>query len=576
MSKIKPLQAFASAKSVGFSGIGSSMPLSLTGAADMCNFRISSDGTLKTRSGYRKLASFGSANERIRGIWEGVCSGDRICFVVSGQTVYLFDADKNTKESVGTVSNAEREVFFFCYCDEIYLFDGKTIQIFRKSTKKFEESVPYAPLLGHNWHPTNFGDVYEDINLLSTHIRIHYYNSPGTKTFYFPYFASSIDCVRVDGVATTAYTHENGMDSITLTTAAVPTVVEVAISVDLNTQVRKNIISSLYSYVHSPGNEEKETLFLYGGKNDPCLYYTAPVKTTQLNYCKVFYRTSDKLYIRYYDVLTLADKEHPLTSLCPVRNSALLAFNGLQTHLLTLTGDEISAEKISAQGSVFKGSCPMVDGKPVILNKNGVFLLDSPSSGAGALGAKRISDAIGGYFSAEIKSSAIARFDPEKEELWVCSPEEESGNVLVWNVQRDEWYRFDHIGAAAFFDHSYGKGFVKENSLYLFDDSLFTDAGEEIQSYYQSNYFDMGASETPRGSLRVALCANPHGNEATLEMATERGTKSRTLPHRSVGEVPNNYDFRFGIRRHRFLRFCIRSQGSAECEVYKVAFYTNL
>ena len=576
MSKIKPLQAFASAKSVGFSGIGSQTPLSLDGAADMCNFRISADGTLRTRSGYRKLFSFGSADERIRGIWEGVYSGNRICFVVAGQTVYLFDATAKSAQSVGTVSDAERDVFFFCYSDEIYLFDGETIQIYRKVSKKFEVNVPYVPLHGQDWHPTKFGDVYEEPNLLTPHLRIHYYNSTGTKTFYFPYFPSAVDGVRADGVATTDYEFDEGSDFLTLTTSSVPTYVEIAITLDMHDEVRERIRSSLYAYVHSQSKEGKETVLLYGGENDPSLYCTKPITAVQLNHCMLFYRKADKLYIRSKDILTPGDRDHPLTSLCPVYDS-LLAFDGIQAHLLTFEENgTISSTRIPSYGSVFKGICPTIAGKPVLLNKSGVFLLSPSASRPETPEVKKISDLVDGYFSSEIKASAIGRFDLENGELWVCSPEEENGSVLVWNTQRKEWYRFDHIGASAFFEHSYGKGFARGNSLYVLEDSLFTDDDEEIHAYYQSNYFDMGASETPRRALRISVCANPHGNEATLEMTTERGTKTRSLPQRSAGEAPSNYDFRFGIRRHRFLRFCIRTQGRAQSEILKIAFYANL
>ncbi|MBQ8415318.1 MAG: hypothetical protein IJX13_00230 [Clostridia bacterium] len=574
MSKIKSRQAFAQAKSVGFSGIGSQAPLSLAGAADMCNFRICADGRLKTRNGYKALSAFGSSDESIRGVWEGLCSGNRLCFVACGQTVYLFDATTKSATPVGTLSGTEGTVSFFCYEDDVYLLDGEAIQIYRKSNQRFEASVPYAPLLGHNWDPTSFGDVNEEPNLLTTHMRIHYYNSAGTKTFFFPYSVSGVDVVRVNNSVTTAYTFTKGANFLTLTTSEVPTIVEVGIRVEINEEVRKRIFSSAYAYVHSKSEQGKEYVLLYGGENDPSLYHTVPVATTDLNYCKIYYRQADKLYIRSKDILTLGDRDHPVTSLCPMYDS-VLAFDGIQTHLLSFTSTEITSSRIFAYGSVFKGRCPVILGKPVILNDNGVFLLNLPISKPEAITAKRISDNTGSYLPTGMRASALGHFDIEKGELWICTTEDTAGKVLAWNAQREEWYRFDNIGATAFFECSFGKGFAKGNLLYVFDDLLFTDDGKAITAYYQSNYFDLGVVEAPRRALRVSLCANADGCDAALELATERGTKTRALLHRAVGEAPKHYDFRFGIHRHRFLRFCIRTEGNAPCEVYKIAFFAN-
>lgn len=572
MSKIKPKRAWSSKEFTNFSGLGNGTLPNSNGAADICNFRIRSDGTLETRSGSRLLISF--SDGAIRGMWEGSISGQNGFFVAAGNRLYRLTNGGTEKVAVGTLSSSAGKVTFCRYNGQLLVLDGTQMKIFRPSEEKFDTLVPYAPLIGYNWHPTNYGEEYEPVNLLTPRMRIHYLNSTGSTVFYLPYYPQSIDRVLVDGKTVTDYTFTTDTNYVTLSKESVGTVVEIAFSVDLNASLREKLLAAANGIVDPSKNAE--TLLLYGIENGNQLYISTTPDSNQINYSLLFYNRSDAVYFTGSDVLFLGDSLHPITAMCRYYD-AMLAFSARQTWLLEKENGKMTAKTmLNGIGNSAPGAALLCDGEPVLIHESGIFQLHSTRSQADAPVCENIADAVKDLLPSALATSAVSFWDAQHHELWLRVPEEDNDTVWVWNAQIRQWYRFSGLQPSMLFASSLGTLFAVGNLLNKTEDHLFTDSGNSYSATYQSAYFDFDHAETPRRSVRAVLCAAPRGCTTNLIIESDRGTQQFIFPSPSTVSAPQVFDVRLRPCRHHFLRFRISTIGSAKSAVYKLSFFTNL
>lgn len=248
MAKIKPERAAAKEEITSFAGIGGHASSKGRTAGDCCNFRICGDGSLEKRSGWSVKREF---NNPIRAVWQGSTSGESLSFAVSGGTVFRLRG--TYCDNVGTLSTTEGEVSFLHYGDAVYLQDGKDLWVWRSGTGKMEKVIPYVPLFGQNWHPSSYGDVKEPINLLTRSLRVHYLNTTAATGFSLPFFAESVDVVRVDGRSVTDFYLTAGGDTVQIPSAASGSVVEVAFTMAYSTDWTQITPKNKTSNIHING-----------------------------------------------------------------------------------------------------------------------------------------------------------------------------------------------------------------------------------------------------------------------------------------------------------------------------------
>ena len=159
-------------------------------------------------------------------------------------------------------------------------------------------------------------------------------------------------------------------------------------------------------------------------------------------------------------------------------------------------------------------------------------------------------------------------------EIWMRDPENEGGDVLVWNTESDEWYRFDNIPASFFFKIADGFGFAQNNAFFFFDRSFTTDMDMPISAFYKSSYFDFGTPDVPRRSTRAYLYFGSGVTDGTLLLETERsGNSFQLIPPLSNADTYLQ-EMRFVSHRYRFLRFTIAVNASNPAEFYRLDIHT--
>ena len=173
MARLRSKHSALKILSCKFGGMGKHTPLSPEGAEDMCNFRILPGGVLKTRMGYR-LHKYFPGMQKVRGVWQGTLKGVSLSLFVVDSSIYRLMQNVTSESPAGELSTSEGLVHFCVYLDDLYLLDGKSIYQYSVSQNKFLEMEAYVPLFGYQWSPTSYGDVNEEINMLTPRLRVHY------------------------------------------------------------------------------------------------------------------------------------------------------------------------------------------------------------------------------------------------------------------------------------------------------------------------------------------------------------------------------------------------------------------
>ena len=569
MARLKSKHSALKSLSCKFGGLGKYTPLSPTGAEEMCNFRILPGGVLKTRMGYQLKKSFPSS-QKVRGAWQGTLGDTAFLFVVAGNTVYRLAENTMTESVVGTISDGNGLVHFCVYKKDLYLLDGSNIYMYFSEQNKFKEIEAYVPLYGYQWHPESFGEVYEKINLLSRHLRIHYYNSDAGTVFQFPYYADAVDFVYINGRKSTKYTFSPGSNQITTTTEKAPTVVEVGITITLNEEIRQKLLASQLSFIYNLKEEDK--LFLWG--NDARVFCSAPVSDYMLTSCRVFYPDTSPLYFCSDDILFLGDSTHPVTAFCPFYNT-ILAFTADRIWNICFEKEGMEVKLATREmgcASPF-GVIPYQNSVLAIIGKD-IYRISASVARTDELTFERLSQGVEGRIDADYSIRGQLFWNVADDEIWIHDPQKANGEVLVWNTKSEEWYRFENISGSFFFKIYDGIGFAEDSNIFLFDRSYATDNHNPIAAFYRSSYLDFGTPDVPRRSGRAYLYFSAGDEEGSLLLETERNGTVFTLSSPPSNANTHLQEIRFGGYRYRFLRFTISANVSTPAEFYRLDIHT--
>lgn len=569
MARLRSKRSALRTLSCKFGGIGKNTPLSPAGAEDMCNFRILPGGILKTRMGYQFKKKFLSY-QKIRGIWEGTVGDLSLSFTVAGDKIYRLQGDNLAESIVGSVTSGQTPVHFCVYLDNLYLLDGTKIYHYFPVLNQFKEMEAYVPLYGYQWHPTSYGEVYEEINLLSPRLRVHYYNPDAATVFQLPYYAETIDVVRINGKESTAYEFSPGSKQITATSTNAPVVFEVGFTVSLNEEIRQKILSAQLSFIYEQGEESK--LFLWG--NDPRVFYSRYVADYMLSSCHVMYPRASSLYFCADDVLFLGDSLHPVTVMCPLYDT-ILAFTDDRIWNISFGKEGIETKLATAEiGCAFPfGAIPYQNDVVAVMGKD-IYRISASVARPEQLSLERLSAALEGRIAFDFLGDVHLFWNVADGEIWIRDTGNQEGEVLVWNTESNEWYRFDNIDASFFFKIKQGFGFVAYNIIFLFNRSCGTDYNAPIAAFYRSAYLDFGTPDLPRRSTRAYLYSGVCGEGSSILFETERSEKQFALTDSPFSSDTQLRGMRIGTHRYRFLRFTLFANTTAPAEFYRLDIHS--
>ena len=564
MSKIKPKHAYAKAVFEGFDGISEGSASADNALSELCNFRILPNGTLEKRCGWYAYATL---PDTVRGVWQGTLEGTSFCFAVGGNRVY--QVKNGSASEISSLTTSEGHVTFIPYRGRLYLLDGAETYVLRLSPLSFTVAVGYAPLYGRNWHPTDYGQPNEPFNLFSSRLRIHYFNTTSSTTFNLPYYASSIDKVRVDGRTVTDFGFSAPSDHFTIPTAG--SSVEVAFTVAMDSATEALMRKCTRAYAERLGGRDR--LLLYGSPEGQHLFCALNVDDSMLYSSAALYSDTDPLYVTDNTILTLTSPDYPITTLFRDRDR-ILAFHARGAHSVQLSEESDTVEAyplLQGVGCTAVGMQLSIDSDPVILNEGGVFRLSSPASDPDAFTLTRLCDAIKPSFL----QNTIAYNDMQHGELWFRDTQNSDGSIWIYQIAHKRWYQFSGVAATFFLTLDGFAGFASANRICLFDESAYTDNGAMINAVCQTVFLTMGYPEEKKRSLRLSLVFNTYGNRIDMQVQSERYKKTYALVGKAQTD-PQLLDLRASLGRFRFLRVRFSDSGRARSQIHRFALYANL
>ena len=565
MSKIKPNRAFAKEIFSSFGGISCEGETSSKGATEMQNFRILPDGSIEKRWGWETAYEL---PDRIRGVWQGSIDGADYTFAVCGSEVYrvINDGDFRT---VASLSTEEGRARFCFYRNRLYLCDEEQMYVLDRNYQSFAPVHGYAPQFGTNWHPTEFGSVNEPLNLFSNRLRIHYFNSTGTNVFILPFFPDSVEKVTVDGVTDTAYS----VSGDRITVSKIGSSVEIAFTILLNSDHQTRLHQAQRLFVNRIGN--REFMMLSSKIDGQYIYCSSQVDEVMLNGALRYYSDSDPLYFTGTEILTVGDAEHPVSRFCMDRNR-VLAFHARGAESISLSEESNAVQSypiLHSVGCVAKEIDLYLDGDPLIANTTGIFRLENIASEPDHFQAIPLGEQMPFCRDEHFLQNMICCRNDKHGELWFRDATDVDGYVWVYNTANAQWYCFNGIYADYFVFLDGKLGFVQDDRICLFDESLGTDDGATFEAIYTSGYLCFSSPESVKRSLRISLCG--WGCEATLELQSEKRTRSFILDE-IPSEAPLVLDKRARFGRFRHLRVCLRDMGDKRSRFSRLALYSNL
>ncbi len=569
MAKLKPKHAFSKAVFSKFHGIPSESTPCAGGTEDLLNFRILPNGTLEKRYGWKSYRNY---NNTVHAYWDGMLNETSYQFTVVGNIVYRSTGERSSKIVGGVTAGANCS--FFQYKDDLYLLTGSSVLIYRPLTDQFEEAAPYAPLYGYQWNPSAGGSVNEVINLLTPRLRIHYLNTSENTSFLLPFFAKSIEKIRVDNRTVSEYSLNSVGDTLTIPSAASAATVEIAYTMNFELDVSASLRQSRIAY--RSDDENGETLFLGGSPYGYRVFCSTHLDDISIAYCSVFYNQVDPLYFKAENLLLLGSTEFPVRAFCK-QNGHVFAFSEQGVWLLQkdYKTDAMSHTAVLQNiGCNSSGAVISCENQIYLLSKSGFFLLQSNASNPENIQIKRIPLPRSDRVTQTWFDSALLFFEPWENEIWIYSPSSTSGTVLVYNRTISEWYFFDKIPSKHFFIKDSSVAFVNDDLLCVFSKLLYTDNGISITVSYRSHYFDFDSPETVKRAARVVICADLKDSSVDWKFESENAAHTFSV-NGTTSACPKCFDRRFNIGRFRHMRYTLSSTGSTPISVYTVSFFVK-
>lgn len=170
------------------------VPISDGESPDMKNFRITENGQLKLREGFRVLHRL---NGPVRCLWQGTLNKVSLFLALVGKTLYRsFDGFENL-EPIGEIEGEER-ISCLEFREKLYFLTGETILVC--DGEKLEEITPYRPLIRIASPPEGGGTPFEAVNFLSGQVRQTFSADGKTQIFHLISRAvESVDYVLLNG-----------------------------------------------------------------------------------------------------------------------------------------------------------------------------------------------------------------------------------------------------------------------------------------------------------------------------------------------------------------------------------------
>lgn len=539
------------------------------------NFRITEDGSLRKRCGFKTIYSSQNQSSKVKAVHSPKESDGRVIFWIDGITVFRYDCDEEITSEIGRISEAAEKAFFFEYLDKLYLCDGHAF--FTVTDSAVLPADEYVPLYGKDWPSTYAGEVNEPINLLSDRVAISYKFSPPAQS-YLPLGdlkITSIEALYRNGslVASNTYVYEQEFNVVTVSDYGENDeffiICKLQIDGDLAAQ-KSALYSSLSSSVFYELNNNN--LFLWGSREDNSIFYSKKVDKDNLAISKKLLSNNGSLYIPFNSKFSVGASRDRVNAFIRHYDRVLIMTDSSTwiTDLSKLGGSDFSIKSINSDiGCVAPRGAIRVENAIISVGDGAIFRWTSETDELNECNAYSISEPIKSILGDSFFKSCIIGIYKSKEELWFYGVETEE--LWIYSLVRKSWYKFSGFKPSAFAENSKEICFSQDGAVRIFDQSLTSDdlggSYSTISASLQSGEIEFNSRYEKKLSS-LTLRSDSAGGYLTISFLLDGNRRfSRSLyPDRAHGIL----NFRVKSGRFRSLSFTLSSNGSSEQTIHGI------
>lgn len=443
-------------------------------AAEMRNFRITADGHLQKRPGYKTIIELGEAAQ---GLWTGFVGGNEYTLAASGGNIFLLDTEAHSKTQIGTCHKTNK-VHFFGYSSKLYVLDGE--EYYCWDGENYGAVEGYVPLVSTAVQPAGGGTTLEQVNKLTSKRRCRF-SPDGTATvFQLPETdIQSVDSVKniATGEAVTDYTADTAKGTVTFTAAPAENVSSLEVQWTAKSSDRAKVTAMRFSETYNGQTDNR--VFLYGDGSNELIY--SGLDTNGLPTAEYFPDLNE---------LRAGEANTPVTG--AIRQySRLIVFKTDSTYSVSYSSMTLVDGTVTAGfyilpvnrniGNDAPGQVQLIANYPRTLHGGGVYEWKNGSYGLtnDERQAKRISARIENSLSGFDAANCIT-FDNEfKQDYYIVH----NGTAVIHNYAEDAWFIYTAFPAVAFtmignelYMATEAGGFAHVSREYMSDDGAAIDA----------------------------------------------------------------------------------------------------
>ena len=470
--------------------------------ANMENWQIRRDGSIKKRYGFRPLYAL---DDTVEAIWSGLIDGRFYIYLFSGGQVQYIDLSSESLMTVGTPPCTDKSSpRFFHLGGTLYLAVGGGIfAVTKTSIKKCEG---YVPLIGKDWTNDLIGEIHQPLNILNRRGRFTYTVSSQASIFFrVIYPVSTIDSVLVNGIRLSSdrYYFDELFNSVNISGLATGDRVEIAVTFALsNASVMSELLSTNSATVF--GGISNSRVFMWDDNGKPIVYSTAFVSNSELKASRDIYPTSDSLYFPEGYEFMVGDGKNKIMS-AQRHYDRLLFFTDGDVWMADSSAcgyEDLPTMNINSSiGCSSRGAVAMAGNDPVSVGDGKIYRWTSDTDELNECNAHSISDCLGDLLDNSFFKNAKVFSNRREGEVWFYDTEE-AHTVWIYQHETGKWFKYTGIEADGFFDANGRVGFFKGNELYIVDPDCNTDEHEDynqsITTVFESGLIDFGSRDTKR------------------------------------------------------------------------------
>ena len=475
-----------------------------TGTSELVNFRVLEDGSLKKREGYRRISEL---DGELRAVWTGKIEGESRCYLLVGNAVMEMKSDGSLVKAA-VAQTSEGDATFFFYQKRLYLIDGTDITYLSSGTLR--SPTGYVPLVGKGWKDGEVGKINEPRNILSNKARYNYtIGSDVIGILYFDCKVGEINAVYVNGKEHSKNNYVLFTHGMSVSVSGLKSYDSVDVFVTYAQQDSR--LASLKANTGATvfGGANNSRPFLWGNPNNKSVVYSSGyVSESQVFDSQIAFPESDALYFPAGREFSVGDGQYTVRAIGRHYDRMLIFTEGgaWMANDADCAATDVPVMNINTRvGVVSKNAVAEMGNQPCTVASDGIYRWNSDTDELNDFNAYSISEPINYKLPKSFFGEASVWANVSKKEFVFTYPNDE-GSVWVYSVDSGAWSKFEGVYAERFFDFFGQAAFIRDKSVYVFDEAESTDIGETITATFESNLFDFDTSAPKRLSQIELSC----------------------------------------------------------------------